>query len=135
MREILALGILIAGLWGTEDARAAVAQAGGLENCQELALQMNEYKTARHSLMKSLIKKNDTMADTLDIFADRFEDKKMSRVDKGDVASLKTSANSFRSHAQREGRLIDKFEQSSERLFTRVAECLKGNSPGAMASQ
>ena len=127
------LGILIAGLWGVDDARAAVSTETAM-NCQDLAGQMREYKNARHELMKVLIKKNDTMAETLDIFAVRLEDKTSQRVDKSDVMSLKKSAEAFRSHAGREGRLIEKFEQSSDRLFKRVADCLK-ITPAPMASR
>lgn len=139
MREILVLGMLTMGLWVSNKAHASVPSSlsSSLSNkaqCTEIAEQMKEYKAARHALMKGLIKKNDTMADTLDLFAERFENKKGDKVQTSDVARLKKSADSFRSHGTRETNLIERFEVSSDRLFERLNDCLKAPQP-SVASQ
>lgn len=80
-------------------------------------------REAQSFLLQSMVKKNNSLAETLDLFAKDFSAKK-GRLRRADFNKLKGSAEAFRGHAEREKSLISRFESSTEDLLDRVSRCL-----------
>lgn len=134
MREVLVLGILIAGLWGSDEARASV-DAGTAKpgECRGLVKEIRSFQSAQSVLMRGFVDKNDTLAETLDLYSTQFQ-KRRGQLKKGDYLSLKQSAEAFRSHAQREGKLVGRFETSSNDLLNQVVQCLENQNSSQNSS-
>lgn len=81
---------------------------------------------AQASLLKSLSKKNESMAKTLDQFGKNFEGlaSQKKSVRRADVLGLKISAKAFREHGNREEQLIKRFEIATNELLNQVESCL-----------
>lgn len=128
MREVLVLGILMAGLWGTEDGRAAVpakpVSGASRVECRDLVKELRIFQTAQSSLMRGFAQKNETLAETLDLYSSQFKSRK-GILKKSDYVSLNQSADAFRSHGQRELNLVGRFETTSGALLNQVARCLE----------
>jgi hypothetical protein len=100
-------------------------------SCNQLILQLRAMEKAQESLLGSMVRKNESMATTLDQYAQNFEDKGQ-RVQKSDLLSLKRSAQAFRKHGDREKGLVVRFEKSSEELLSKVQSCLTSSSVKAL---
>ncbi len=143
MREVLVLGILIAGLWGNEGQAAVPDRLQATEptqtalaslkssDCRGLAKELRSFQNAQSSLMRGFVQKNETLAETLDLYSTQFQ-KRKGMLKKGDYASLSQSADAFRSHGVRESNLVGRFETSANALIDQVVQCLE--SPGSSMS-
>lgn len=128
MREILVLGILIAGLWGNEGQASVPLVAPKASDCRALVKELRAFQNAQSSLMRGFVQKNETLAETLDLYSAQFQ-KRKGTLKKGDYASLTQSADAFRAHGQREANLVGRFETSSGALLDQVAQCLESTGP------
>lgn len=83
-------------------------------------------QAAQKELMDSFIRKNDTMAVVLEENADQLENKMMINrsIKKTDLKSLRISAQTFRSHDEKEQALVARFEKASSQLLGQVSDCL-----------
>lgn len=95
--------------------------------CEDLRSEIENLRRAQAHLMRTLVQKNDTLAETLDIFAQDIVGQKKSNK-KTEVKKLKQTANSFRSHSVREQNLVNRFEALAENLYGRVNDCLPPDS-------
>lgn len=133
MREVLLLGVLIAGLWGTEgytstrppETEAAVRGRVSATDCRALAQELRSFRKAQTSLIRGFVQKNETLAETLDLYSSQFQRRKGGALKKQDFASLRQSADAFRAHGQREANLVGRFETSADALLDQVAQCLE----------
>lgn len=95
-----------------------------LNNCLELSKQLEQMVNAQNRVFNSLVKKNEAVAQTLETFANDLGNDGQ-RVKKADLISLRQSAKSFRGQSLRESELIEKFNQQSEHLVEKIAQCLQ----------
>lgn len=110
--------LVVVGLWCfTFGARAS---------CIETMQELNAMNVAQQQLLQSFVNKNETVAMSLDSFAARFAKKqqKAKALTAAEVASLSTSADSFRAHQNREQQLVDRFNKVSSELMAKVQSCL-----------
>lgn len=130
VREILVLGILIAGLWGNEGHAMLkdTSTPTKASDCRALVKELRAYQGAQNSLMKGFVQKNETLAETLDLYSAQFQ-KRKGILKKGDFASLDQSAEAFRAHGAREKNLVGRFETSSSALLDQVVQCLESTGP------
>ena len=149
MREIGIAWILIAGLWShsqvwaaettTKEVTVQPAPAAPVEapeltseyNCKSIPEDLKAMREAQDYMLESMVRKNTSLAETLDLFAKDFSSKK-GRLKKLDFQKLKGSAEAFRGHAQREQGLVDRFESTTADLVARIQKCLES---GPVASQ
>lgn len=117
----------------TEVQTTAIAATTAEAGCSQLKEEIKNLKTAQSVLMKSLVQKNETLAETLDIFAKDVLGQKSSQR-KSNSKKLKQAANSFRSHSIREQGLVDRFEALAQDLYSRIDECLVVKETSAKAS-
>lgn len=94
---------------------SAFAQTDKVD-CPKLISDLHGMQKAQQTLMKSFVKKNDTIADALDGMA------KDQRNLNG--LTLKRSAQTFRQHEIREAQLVSRFETASSQLLDQVEICL-----------
>jgi hypothetical protein len=96
------------------------------ERCDSLVKDLQAMHEAQKQLMASFIRKNDTMAVVLEENADQLENKMMINrsIKKTDLKSLRISAQTFRSHDEKEQALVSRFEKASGKLLGQVADCL-----------
>jgi hypothetical protein len=85
-------------------------------DCPKLISDLQGMQKAQQAMMKSFVKKNDTIADALDHMA------KDQRNLNG--LTLKRSAQTFRQHQVREAQLVSRFETASGQLLDQVEQCL-----------
>jgi hypothetical protein len=97
-----------------------------LQNCNALSRQLNAMVRAQKSLLQSMVKKNDVLANTLDQYAQDF--KSQGGIKKSDIKSLHQSAKSFRGHSRRELILVKRFESKTNQLIAKISACLKARS-------
>lgn len=95
-------------------------------SCEDLKGEIKNLRQAQSYLMKSFVQKNDTLAETLEIFAKDVLGQKAKNA-KSDSKKLKQAASSFRSHSLREQGLVDRFEALAQDLYSRIEECLPKN--------
>jgi hypothetical protein len=88
---------------------------------------------AQQTLLGSMVRKNESMAETLDQYAYGFEQKGQ-RVQRLDLLSMKHSAQAFRKHGEREMSLVTRFEKSSDELLSKVEFCLSSKSAKSLES-
>ena len=118
MRAFAALIVLLA--------LSAAAQA---RTCAELNQDLRSMQKAQSSLLDSMVNKNDSMASTLDQYAENFNSQKAVRTT--DVVSLKRSAEAFRSHKAREQKLVSRFQSKTDELLGQIEQCLKAKNIAA----
>jgi len=106
-----------------------LSSAAQAKSCGELADDLALMQKAQSSLLDSMVHKNESMASTLDQYAQNFSTKKVVR--KEDVVSLKKSGQAFRSHGEREEKLVLRFEKKSVELIEMVQQCLKSKTIAA----
>lgn len=123
LREILLLCLLIWGLWQSDSALASTAGRPNDLRCRELVKDLKDYRTAQSTLMQSFLQKNETVAETLEIYAGNLA-KPDKKARKANQASLQQVAQAFRSHGERESKLVRQFDTSSSELLDQVSECL-----------
>lgn len=97
-----------------------------LHQCLELARQLEQMANAQSKILYTMVKKNDSLADTLDHFADDLGGTGQ-KVKKSDIISIRKSAKSYRGHSARESELVDSFSQRTGLLIEKVSDCLKNN--------
>ncbi len=99
-------------------------------DCAQLQIQLQEMQKAQGILLESMVKKNDSLANTLDHFAEdlKSHEQKPSRAD---VVNLHNSAEAFRGHSERELALIEKFQQKSLELIAQTVRCLPSSTATA----
>ncbi len=107
------LGLGSSSAWSTTD-------------CMKIQLQLEEMQKAQASLLESMVKKNDSLAGTLDQFADDLKSHE-DRPTQVDIINLRNSATAFRGHSDREMILIGKFQKKSKELIGQTVECLSQN--------
>lgn len=134
MREVFVMGILLVGLWGASEARASVPPVAlrlmpeaNEMNCRDLVKDLRSFQKAQNLLMQSFAQRSETLAETLDLYKFDFQSKN-GRLKTSDFLSLSQSADAFRSHSERESKLVDRFERTSAHLLEQVVRCLQ-NSP------
>jgi glutaredoxin 2 len=113
---------------------AKMQRSSEVVNCQSLILQLEAMQGAQKSLLQSMVRKNDTVADSFADYADQFE-MKGHRFSKLDLFSLRNTSDSFRKHKERENQLIEKFNHSSSELISKVSICLAGTDHSLRASE
>ncbi len=114
--------------WGAIHAEAAtrkpvVAPSSTVTDCSEIVENLRAMRKAQSSLMNTLVKKNDSMAETLDLYAQRLS-KSQGNVTKTEIVGLRKSAQSFRKHGVREQGIVRRFEAISAQLMARLEVCL-----------
>jgi hypothetical protein len=117
MREILLAWIFLAGLWGSDRAYSATSS---VLKCSGLVSELNEMKKAQTKLLQSMVNKNDSMAETLDVFSKDVEKTEARLSSK----RLSLSAAAFRAHKIREMDLIRRFDLQTQKLMTQLMPCL-----------
>lgn len=93
-------------------------------DCSEIVENLRAMRKAQSALMSTLVKKNESMAETLDLYAQRFS-KNQGLVTKTEIGGLRKSAQSFRKHGSREQGIVRRFEAISAQLMTRLEACLQ----------
>ncbi len=115
---VLSLSILFAMVSGAE-----------ARSCSELTQDLRAMQKAQASLLQSMIRKNESMASTLDQYAQTLGTKKNLR--KSDTLGMRKSATAFRNHQEREEKLVRRFENKTDELISQVEECLKSKTIAA----
>ena len=93
------------------------------KSCSELSSELHSMQTAQTSLLQSMVRKNESMASTLDQYADNFSVRKAVR--KADIVGFHKSAQAFRNHQDREEKLVQRFQSKTDELISSIDECLK----------
>lgn len=93
-------------------------------SCTEYSRQLIHMADAQNKILNSMVKKNDSLAETLDGYADDFDNQKK-QVKQADLVSLRSSADSFRHHSVREHKLVQEFNQKTLSLIEKINMCLK----------
>lgn len=95
--------------------------------CANLNDEIRAMREAERTMLRQMASNNQSFAMTLDNYADEFSQlSKSSRsLSVAHLTSLRKSAQSYRGHEQRELKLVDRFENASDNLFSRVEACLK----------
>jgi hypothetical protein len=107
---------------------AAIAQGASPDlDCRAVASELKSMEQAQRTLLNNMVQNNDTMASTLEQYADDFKQSSRRRhpVSAKDISGLKQSAESFRQHKSREEKLVARFDQASSALLLKVESCLK----------
>lgn len=103
-------------------------------DCKALAADLKAMREAQTFMLNSMIRKNNSLAETLDLFAKDFSAKK-GQLKKLDFQKMKRSADAFRGHADRERGLVSRFENSADELVTRVQKCLEASPIASQTSE
>lgn len=98
-------------------------------HCGALPEDIKAMREAQSFLLQSMVRKNESLAETLEVFAREFQGKK-GRLRPADFKRMTTSAEAYRGHAARERSLVERFETSTNSLALRIEKCL---SEGALA--
>jgi hypothetical protein len=99
---------------------------GSAKDCAQLIHQLQGMQRAQGLLLSSMAKKNDSLAGTLDHFADDLSSHEQ-KPTQSDIVGLRKSAQAFRGHSDREIALIDKFQKKSKELIDKTTRCLAHN--------
>lgn len=123
IKKAVQMGILAAGM--------TVAMGAGAEakTCSQLTEDLRAMQKAQSSLLETMVRKNESMASTLDEYATTFSVKKNLR--KADLTGMKRSAQAFRNHQDREEKLVQRFESKTEQLISQIEDCLKSKTLAA----
>jgi len=117
--------VVLVLLLGSFQAQASVKPG---PNCVAVQKQLQEMERAQGLLLQSMVKKNDSLAGTLDHFADDLKSHQQ-KPSPSDVVNLKKTAEAFRGHGDRELVLINKFQKKSLELVNQALICLSQNEP------
>lgn len=124
----LAIGAVCWGAIQAEGAPARTvaprAKPAEVMDCSEILENLRAMKKAQAALMTTLVKKNDSMAETLDLYAQKLS-KSQGAVTGAEISGLRKSAQSFRKHGVREQGIVQRFETISAQLLTRLETCLQ----------
>ena len=90
-------------------------------NCAQLGKDLGAMQAAQRSLLGSLEAHNNTLASTLDQYADVVE---KPGLQVKTALSLRKSAESFRSQRLQQQQLIERFEKMTQSLILQVQSCL-----------
>lgn len=116
---IVGIAILFATVGATAEARS----------CSDLSSDLRAMQKAQDALLESMVRKNESMASTLDQYAQTLNSKKTVR--KTDIVGMKKSAVAFRNHQEREEKLVQRFSNKTEELLSQVEQCLKSKTIAA----
>lgn len=126
------------GLAPTENLKTAETHPLPLEKieqtCEESQHQLQDMLRAQDTLLKSMLKKNDSFAGILDQYASELVELNR-KVGPREIVSLRSSAKAFRKHKEREQNLINRFGKKSFELVQRVNECLTTREVARRASE
>jgi len=92
-------------------------------SCGQLRQQLQAMQKAQVSLLSSMVNKNDATANLLDRYARDFEEQGL-QLREDDTQSLRSSAQAFRRHREREKKLVQKFDHRSQVLIQQISSCL-----------
>ena len=95
-------------------------------NCDKVQVELQEMQKAQGILLEAMAKKNDSLASTLEHYADDLSVHEQ-RPAQSEVMSLRKSAEAFRGHGDREMALILKFQRKSRELVEQAVRCLSQN--------
>jgi hypothetical protein len=126
---LLALSTVFFGLnasAATHKAKHHAKVVSAAHECVNVSLQLHEMQKAQDILLESMVKKNDSLAGTLDQFADDLSSHDQ-KSKKTDIVGMHKSAEAFRGHSDRELLLISKFEKKSQELIEKTSKCLAQN--------
>lgn len=98
------------------------AQVSEARSCGDLSQDLRSMQKAQDSLLQSMVRKNDSMATTLDQYSETLSVKKA--VKKTDLIGMKKSAEAFRKHQDREEKLVQRFQIKTAELLEEVENCL-----------
>lgn len=129
------LALAIAAVcWGAVHAEGGTKKPVARVDCSEIVENLRAMRKAQSALMSTLVKKNDSMAETLDLYAQRFS-KNQGSVSKTEIGGLRKSAQSFRKHGAREEGIVRRFEAVSAQLMARLELCLQQPKPAKLAQR
>ncbi len=95
-------------------------------NCTKVQVELQEMQKAQGILLEAMAKKNDSLASTLEHYADDLSVREQKPA-QSEVMSLRKSAEAFRGHADREMALILNFQRKSRELVEQAVRCLSQN--------
>lgn len=107
----------------------ATAVQAEARSCSDMTNDLRAMQKAQTALLESMVRKNESMASTLDQYAQTFNSKKTVR--KADVVGMKKSAVAFRNHQGREQKLVQRFSDKTDELISQVEQCLKSKTIAA----
>lgn len=99
------------------------------KSCSDLNHELRAMQKAQSTLLQTMVKKNDSMASTLDQFSESFSVK--SKLKKTDLVGMKKSAQAFRRHQDREEKLVERFQNKTAELLDEVESCLRSKTIAA----
>lgn len=121
-------GVLRAGFFVL--AVVVAGSVAGAKSCADLSNDLKSMQQAQASLLDSMVRKNDMVADTFENYRHSFSIKK--KLAGSDLAGLKKSATAFRSHGSREEKLVARFKHKTDEIIRLVEACLiAGASPSS----
>lgn len=107
-------------------ARSVQADSVSVKSCDHLMTQLWSMHKAQKTLLNSLLRKNETMSTTLDRYASKLANQG-NRAAQNDLLSLRSSANAYRSHQEREQQLVSRFDKQSVTVISEIENCIKIN--------
>lgn len=124
--SLLQMLMIIMLVVAAAESQAVVGGKAQSAECQTVINELKAMKLAQKTLLESMVQNNETMASTLDRYAADLQQSAKTKkpVSAQDLNSLKRSAEAFRQHKSREGKLVSTFDTASDRLFVRVQSCL-----------
>jgi Skp family chaperone for outer membrane proteins len=139
IRGIVAFGLVVFALQNADAAtkRANVSSSKNASaskitssNCADLVNDLQTMKKAEKSLMQTMVNRSDAMADTLNKYADDFNELKSQnkKIERKEILSLRRTAETFKDHKQREEVLVQRYQKASDQLLREVASCLGATS-------
>ncbi len=130
IQQIIVASLIVVTSWMAGAAPVSKAKTHAsvvsIRECSRLSLQLHEMQRAQGILLESMVKKNDSLAGTLDHFADDLSSHDQ-KSKKGDIVGMRKSAEAFRGHSDRELVLIAKFQKRSQELIDKTSRCLAQN--------
>lgn len=123
MRGYVVLWVAVVTTWASSVPVYGSTRGAQNGQCQSLITQLEAMQAAQRSLLQSMVRKNDTISDSLSDYADEFS-MKGNRLSKLDLQSIRETSRSFQRHKVRESMMVEKFERSSRELISKVSVCL-----------
>lgn len=107
-----------------------------ISDCSNLIDDLQAMKKAERSLMQTMVNRSETMAETLNKYADDFNDLKSrnQKIERKDILSLRRTADTFIDHKHREEQLVQRYQKASDSLLKEVALCLQNTQQMAQRS-
>lgn len=110
------VAVLLVGFGVSFSVLAQASSQNLTVDCPKLVSDLHGMQQAQQVMMKSFVKKNDTIAEALDHMAK--DQRNLNSL------TLKRSAQTFRQHQVREAQLVSRFETASSQLLDQVEQCL-----------